>query len=432
MVRAAAMPNPPEEMPKDGPLAAGKELPAETQAQLEQVFAWFNANVAKLEGAYKDLGVKFDKISQELEEKNQRLEASFRETERVENQLRSVLESLDSSVVMIDTEERITLFNRSAERIYEKKPEEALGKGYAEVFRAQADSHFPLIETLRHNKNQLGHEKYWKIGSGKPIGYTTSVVKNREGKVLGAVEISTDLTNIKQMQNQMQHAKTLAALGEMSATVAHEIRNPLAGIGGFAGLLERDLEADDPRRALVKKIVQGVSSLNKIVSNLLVYTRHMELNLQRVDFIEWMEEILNYAEIEISKENKDIVIARDYKFGRMDARIDPEKFQQVFLNLIFNAIQSIEGKGNITIRADLDEKDFLRVAIVDDGKGIPKDIMDKIFNPFFTTKEQGTGLGLAIVQRIVGLHGGTITVASVPGKSTQFEIRIDTRGSLHG
>jgi signal transduction histidine kinase len=249
--------------------------------------------------------------------------------------------------------------------------------------------------------------------------------------VLGAVEISTDLTNIKQMQNQMQHAKTLAALGEMAATVAHEIRNPLAGIGGFAGLLERDLEGDDPRRALVKKIVQGVSSLNKIVSNLLVFTRHMELNVQRVDFVSWMEDILNYAEVEISKENKEIEIIRQYAFESIEARIDPEKLQQVFLNVLFNAIQAIEGKGAIVIKADLDEKDFLRVAVIDNGKGIPKDIQDKIFNPFFTTKEQGTGLGLAIVQRIIALHGGAISVASSPG-STRFEIRIDSRGSVHG
>src|SRR6185369_9564812 len=151
MVRARPMQNLPE------------GIPAETRAQLDQVFEWFNANVGKLESAYRELGVKFDKISQELEEKNQKLEASFREKERVENQLRSVLESLDSSVVMIDTEERITLFNPSAERIYALKASDALGKSYADFFAAQADSHFPLIETLRHGKNQLGHEKYWKI-----------------------------------------------------------------------------------------------------------------------------------------------------------------------------------------------------------------------------------------------------------------------------
>ena len=140
MVRATAMQNLPN------------ELPAETRAQLEQVFEWFNANVSKLEGAYRDLGVKFDKISQELEEKNQKLEASFKEKERVENQLRSVLESLDSSVVMIDTEERITLFNRSAERIYAVKAEEAVGNArerYIDVMRA-------TVRRYKKNVAELG------------------------------------------------------------------------------------------------------------------------------------------------------------------------------------------------------------------------------------------------------------------------------------
>jgi signal transduction histidine kinase len=124
---------------------------------------------------------------------------------------------------------------------------------------------------LRTGKGSSGHEKGWNIsGLRKPIGYTTSLVKDRDGAVLGAVEVSTDLTVKKQMQRQIQHARTLAALGEMAATVAHEIRNPLGGIGGFAGLLLRDLEPGDKRRVLVDRIVHGVASLNKIVSNLLV------------------------------------------------------------------------------------------------------------------------------------------------------------------
>ncbi len=409
----------------------GRDLPPEAQTQMHEVFEWFNTTVNKLETAYKDIGVKFDKISQELEDKNRKLIQSLAETERLENQMRSVLESLDTSVIMIDTEKTITLYNQAAERIYAMPTEKALGKPYAEVFHAMGENHFPLLESLDSKRNLSGHEKYWKVGASlKPVGYTTKLVRGSQGELLGAVEVSTDLTAMKQMEKQMQHAKTLAALGEMAATVAHEIRNPLAGIGGFAGLLERDLDSDDPRRNLVRKIVQGVSSLNKIVSNLLVFTRPMELQLQRLDIIQWVEDILRYAELEIAKDGKNIAIERDYSFPKLEAQIDPEKFQQVLFNLIFNAIQSIEAQGILTIKVALDADDFLLVSVIDNGKGIPKENLDKIFNPFFTTKEQGTGLGLAIVQRIIELHGGNIKVTSELGICTQFEIRIDSRGSV--
>lgn len=394
------------------------DLPDVPEA-LRPIFDWFEERVRTLSDAYTGLEHRVAELDAQLERRNAELE--------------SLLDSLHDGVLMVDVEERITMVNGRASQLLGLDPLEAVGQNLSDVFPAQGDFTDPLQHSL-HEGVPLRHvEVVWTRTQGTPLplGLSTAAVIDPVGRRLGAVASFSDLTHLKQMERELSQTRTLAALGEMAATVAHEIRNPLAGIGGFAGLLERDLEGDDPRRALVKKIVQGVSSLNKIVSNLLVFTRHMELNVQKVDFVAWMEDILNYAEVEIAKENKDIAIERAYAFETIEARIDPEKLQQVFLNLLFNAIQAIEGKGAITIKADVDERDFLRVAVIDDGKGIPKDIQDKIFNPFFTTKEQGTGLGLAIVQRIILLHGGEITVASRPGE-TRFEISIDSRGSVHG
>lgn len=423
-----------------GEMIAG--LPPETQAKMAGLFDWFRGHVERLEEAYRELMTRFDRISRELEEKNRDLTSALSENERVRNQLKSVLESMSSAAVMVDTAGCITLYNAAAEKMFAIPSNQALGAAYGKVFASMAEvqeaadasqTDLPLLRTLKGGEPVSDQERYWRVSGGyKPIGFTTSVVRDPQGEILGAVEVASDLTEMKRMQQRMQHAQTLAAMGEMAATVAHEIRNPLAGIGGFAGLLERDLEIDDPRRALVRKIVQGVSSLNKIVSNLLVYTRPMEVNLHRVEFAAWMDEILRYAEVEIAKEDKPIRIVRDWGFESMHVRLDPEKFQQVFLNLIFNAIQAMPGEGTLTLKAHIDASGMLCIAVCDTGQGIPAANLDKIFNPFFTTKEQGTGLGLAIVQRIVNLHGGVIAVTSEVGKGTVFEVRIDARGRTYG
>jgi len=408
-------------------------LPPEIQSKMAGLFEWFHSHVARLEEAYRELMARFDRISRELEDKNRDLTSALNENEKVRNQLKSVLESMDSAAVMVDPHGRINLYNAASEKIFGIASHHALGEAYEAVFTDMAESDLPLMQTLKTGEGLTGKERYWKVGEAyKPIGYTTSLVRDPEGAVLGAVEVASDLTEWKQMQERMQHAQTLVAMGEMAATVAHEIRNPLAGIGGFAGLLERDLDPDDPRRALVRKIVQGVSSLNKIVSNLLVYTRPMELNLHRVEFGAWMDEILRYAEVEIAKDQKSIHIVRDWDFANPSVRIDPEKFQQVFLNLIFNALQAMPNEGTLTVAAAMNEAGWLSIKIRDTGAGIAKDHLARIFNPFFTTKEQGTGLGLAIVQRIVALHGGFITVNSQVGKGTEFEVSLDARGTVHG
>jgi len=394
---------------------------------MNQVFDWFNDNVARLESAYKEIGVKFDRISQELEEKNQQLMNSFAQNEATKTQLKCVLESMTTGVLMIDCACTVTLVNAATLELFGWENRPVLGRSIFELWPeyTKGTEPHPLSRILEEKEKTLEGEFYYLVrGIHKPLGYTVTAVSGPEGKLLGALQLTTDLTAWKSMQSQIQHAKTLAAIGEMAATVAHEIRNPLGAIGGFAGLLERDLASDDPRRSLVGKIVQGVSSLNKIVSNLLVFSRPMELQLRRIDLREWLEELLRYGELEAEQTQKSIRFELEFPFPSLEVNLDPEKFQQVLLNLIFNSMQAMESEGVINISVAREKPNMLIVQVRDTGKGIPEKDLVKIFNPFYTTREQGTGLGLAIVRRIVELHGGTISVQSQLGHSTEFVLKL--------
>lgn len=236
-----------------------------------------------------------------------------------------------------------------------------------------------------------------------------------------ALELQTE--QLKKMQEEVQQSRVLSALGEMAATVAHEIRNPLGGIGGYAGLLARSIPPEDPKRKYVDKIIGGISSLNKIVSNLLVYTKKTNLQKQKTDLSLWAEAILAHAEIEIEKENKNICIERNFPTEPLYADIDAERLQQAMLNLLINSIQSVEEEGKIIVSISLSDN-FAQISVADTGKGIEQENLKNIFTPFFTTKEQGTGLGLAIVKKIVDLHEGSIEAESLVGKGTSFYIKI--------
>jgi signal transduction histidine kinase len=228
---------------------------------------------------------------------------------------------------------------------------------------------------------------------------------------------------IKEMEEEINQSRVLSAIGEMAATVAHEIRNPLGGIGGYASLLARTTPPDDPRRKYIDQITSGISSLNKIVSNLLAYTKKVYLQKESTNLVAWAEAILAHTEIEIEKEKKNIAIERNFPPDPLFAEADGEKLRQIILNLLMNSIQAIEGEGKIlvSIRSN---GNYAEITVADTGKGIEEENMKSIFNPFFTTKEQGTGLGLAIVKKIVDLHKGEISVESTVGKGTSFCIKI--------
>ncbi|MBI2951900.1 hypothetical protein HYY27_07395 [bacterium] len=252
------------------------------------------------------------------------------------------------------------------------------------------------------------------------------------------------------LEDQVSRMNTLAALGQMAATVAHEIRNPLGGIAGFAGLLERDLTVDDPRRKWVKKIIEGVSSLNAIVTGLLHYTRPIRLNAHRIDIVNLIEESASFVEIDLARrDDQAISIARAYEAPGVACLVDPEQMQQVFLNLLQNAAQAMPDGGTITVsvRAETQKRrngdaenppfssspplpigeegtGWVEVAVADTGEGMPEEVQRQLFTPFFTTKENGTGLGLATARKIVEAHRGTIRVTSEVGRGSTFAIAL--------
>ncbi|HNY31779.1 MAG TPA: ATP-binding protein [Fibrobacteria bacterium] len=387
-------------------------FPEQIPEALKPVFAWFESHVERLSQAYSTLESRIVELDGELEKRNAELE--------------SLLDSLHDGVLMVDTSERVTMVNGRAAQILGLDPLEAVDQSLCEIFPTQKDFTDPLLHSLQEGVPLRWVEVVWMRSAETPvpIGLSTSPVRDPSGRRLGAVASFQNLTHLKQMERELSQTRTLAALGQMAATVAHEIRNPLGGIGGFARLLQRDLSLDDPRRGLSDRIIEGVGQLNKIVTNLLAYTKPMGTQLVEVEIEPWLDDLAEWIRAEASDHDvREVTVEIEIEPRVRIARFDPEKLRQVVLNLALNALQALPGHGTIRLSARR-APGILILGVQDDGIGIPPETITEIFNPFFTTKENGTGLGLAIVRKIVELHGGNLFVESQPGSGTRFDIHL--------
>ena len=425
------------QFPEHTPLAEPNALPEHTLAlrssgaQLEEAFTdsyiLFNETTRKYMEAYKQLEEQFEYLSVKLEETNKELRHSLEEKDRVSNHLNNILESMSGGVLVVNLKGEITMFNRAAESITGLTQEEVLNQSYGKSLGRDESPESSVLYTLESGHSLTNREKELIRADGKsiPLGYSTSPVRDNDGNLLGAVGIFNDLTEVKRLESELQRVHTLAALGEMAATVAHEIRNPLGGIAGFAALLERDLEVQDPRRRLVKKISEGVGRLNRIVSSLLTYTRPLKLNMHPVELVTVVEESAAFLEIDLRRGRDDVVINRRYPETSPICSVDPEQFQQVVLNLLQNATQAMPDGGEVDIEVKKGDGDTGAVlCVMDHGIGMTEEVKEKLFTPFFTTKEDGTGLGLVTSKKIIDAHGGKIRVESQPGSGTCFFITI--------
>ena len=377
-------------------------IPPKTDVEaLAQALDLFTKTTASMEEAYRHLQQRVTDLDQELATKNLQLALTT-------DYLSNLLESISDGVIAVDTGEMITRFNRAASSVLGFEAHEVVGRPFPSVFgRSFAAPAMPGAMELQA-----------RSGRRVPVSEKDSVIADRDGNRLGYVKTFQDLSELSALREQVRQIDRLAAIGEMAATVAHEIRNPLGGIRGFATFLAQDTPEDDPRHRLVQKILMGTSSLEKVVSGLLEYTRPVELKLAPTSCAAIAQAALRYMEYDPSR----ITIFTEVD---LDLRIlaDADKIRQVLMNVLMNAVQSITGRGEIRVSAEADGN-LVHLVVQDTGCGMRDDELKQIFSPFFTTKEKGTGLGMAVSQKIVDGHGGVLSAHSEPGKGTRIAIQL--------
>ncbi|MCF6246195.1 MAG: ATP-binding protein [Desulfobacula sp.] len=255
-----------------------------------------------------------------------------------------------------------------------------------------------------------------------PISMSASKIINEQGQFVGQVLIIRDLGEVRYLQDEIRSKEKLAAVGELAAGVAHEIRNPLSSIRGIASYFKNKFNTDKTDIEMADVMILEVDRLNRVITELLEFSRPTDLKLNTADVNSLIEHSILLIEKEA--ESKHIAIKADLSRDRLLAKIDSDRFTQCLLNLYLNALQAMKKGGRLSIKNFSGKDDLISIEIKDSGSGITDKDLGKIFDPYYTTKAKGTGLGLAIVNKIIQAHGGTIKVRSIPGKGTSFFINI--------
>ncbi len=341
-----------------------------------------------------------------------------------------------NGVIAIRRDGTLALMNDEAYRIFglTRRARDA-GGPFSEVLRDRPDvmrvlaSSFEL--TSLPNRVELRLKDIDRV-----IGYTLSQVRDDSGSVTGAVMFFKDLTQVEQLEERERLRDRLARLGEMAAGIAHELKNPLAGIEVMAGLLRRQVPDSQAAQSLLADIMSEAKLANAIVVEMLEFVRPIRLQVERTDIGDVLQQALTLAENKVPR--REIGVHVDLAAGLPVIDGDHHQLCQVFTNLLTNAFEALDGRGRVDIRTAIESHEtdpaltgapeaptpVLIVDVVDDGPGVPQDVSDKIFDPFFTTKPQGSGLGLAIVRKIVDAHDGRIDVNSEPGQGTRFRVTL--------
>jgi len=356
----------------------------------------------------------------------------------------SIIQSMGAGLITLDLERRITSFNNGAEEVLGYKNDEVVGRYLDEIIPIE-ESRKLLPDIISQNHSLLNREIELtrRDGSRVFVGYTiTPRIDNHNLKV-GTIISFRDISQIKQMQTEVVRMDRLASLGVLASGVAHEVRNPLAGIKTMAQTLEEEIEKNDPRQEYLSRIIRQVNRLDELLRTLFSYAKPRQPIRKPQRLHDIIQEVDILLDDRIKK--KKIVYTKILPKDLNKIFVDYHQIQQVFINLFLNALEAMPNGGNFELKSRVvetiiyardrrnkafvnqdKESRYVEVTIKDSGVGIKPDQLNKIFDPFFTTKPQGTGLGLSIVYRIIEEHNGEIRVDSKLGEGTTFTLLLPT------
>lgn len=357
-------------------------------------------------------------MSSRLEKTSRKLEESDSDLKDLAFFNRELIESLPSGLLTTDLSGRILVFNRAAESITGISRTAAVGRDITEIF--------PFIKYSFETQRAEGIVTH--DGDKRTIGLSISRSIDSSGYETGYICIFQDITDYKNLETELKQKETLAVIGELSANMAHEIRNPLASLKVSIEMLKEGTLTKDHGTKLMSIALSEMDRLNKIITDFLTYSRPKEPEFFRFDLNTMLDETLELIK-NVIMNTDGISIKKDFR-GPNEIIADPQKLRQVFLNFGMNAVESMPDGGELIV-STRKLNDTVVISFKDSGIGIPSENLKEIFYPFFTTKEKGTGLGLAIAYRIVEEHKGKINVYSIPGHGTTFELVLPLTPSVY-
>jgi len=349
--------------------------------------------------------------------------------------LQTILDAIPDFISLQDNEGIYVSVNRAFCEILQKTKKEIIGKTNVDLFHlAQAQKYSVEDKTILETKIALVKENKVKSLNGSKWLHVVKIpVLETNKRVKGLVCSGRDITELKLVQEQLNHAQKMESVGRLAAGVAHEINTPLGIILGYAQLLLEDVEKDGQIYKDVATIAKQTKICSKIVADLLNFSRSSQKNITEFNIVKAVEEVLSMVEHTFSLNH--VTVVHEYDNKHLWMKGDKEKLKQVLINLLNNAFDSIEENGRIVVSTSSEKNsDKIRISISDTGCGISKDNIKKIFEPFYTTKgpDQGTGLGLSVTFGIIKEHNGTIRVYSPPltgeknDRGTQFIVELPT------